>query len=182
MAASSPNIRHDFCVQPMLTDRQLWALGMIVHQWSLLEQIMDQTAKAMLRDEALAEYDGTNSFKKRRRIWVACLKTKIKNPYRDEYLLISKRIASLQQQRDDHVHGLFGGIREPHKENRHGGILRNISNVKGIGPAKKIDYASMRKLAIAISEVVFSMLMAEKSVSEKFDVPRLCDALQFISE
>lgn len=174
------NARRKFRLDPMLTDRQLWALGMIICQWSTLEQIVDQHARAFFEGDALSEYDKTRSFSARRKIWISMIKAKIAEPHRAGYLEFIATVADLQSQRDNYAHGMFGGIREPHKEHRHAGMVRNFSRVKGVGQPVPTDFATMRDLAIKISEATMTLLFTEKELREEFNVSELRLALKHI--
>lgn len=174
------NARRKFRLDPMLTDRQLWALGMIVCQWAMLEANVDQHAKAFFGGDSLVEYDQTRSFSARRKFWISTVKAKIAEPHRTKYLNFIATVADLQAQRDNYAHGMFGGVREPHKEHRHAGMIRNISRVKGAGQPVPTDFATMRDLAIKISEATMTVIFIEKELCETFNASELRLALKHI--
>lgn len=174
--------RKSFQLEPMLTDRQLWALGMIVAQWSILEKLMDQHAKPLFDEATLEIYNGTRSFAERRRLWLRSIKTMMREPHRSRYVEFVAKIAALQDLRDMYVHGIYGGNNEPHQDYRHAGFVKNLSHVKGPGRTKPTQFSVMNKVARDISEISMLILFTEKALIEQSGASSLGDALRHICE
>ena len=176
------NTRRKFEIfDPMLTDRQLWALGMIVFQWSALEKLIDQHVSAFLEDDTLAKFTETRSFSTRRRIWIEAIKSGLMEPHRSNYLKFASEIGDLQTQRDNYVHGVYGGKQEPHQSHRHAGTLRNISHVKGLGRPVPTAFSTMRDLALRIAQANQKLVFTEKELRERFGTSDLRIAFKHIS-
>lgn len=63
--------RNRFPFDPGVQDKQLWAIGMIVVQWSMLEWFIDvETRKLIANDsDLLAEYNKTRNFQETVAFW-----------------------------------------------------------------------------------------------------------------
>jgi hypothetical protein len=103
--------RNRFAHNPAVPDRQLWAIGMIVVQWSMTEFLIGQQIRLLLaEDPALsAEHNKLRNFQQRVDFWQTQIETKRQEPIRSQVLALIVRIRSLNTDRDEVVHRLWGG-------------------------------------------------------------------------
>jgi len=101
-------------IQVPLSSRQPEAIGMVVVQWSMVENWMDFQMSAFLAEdiEALAEFR-KGSFRVRHRHWRDVIDSRVHEPWKQELLAIGSRIGGIKQDRDRVVHGQWG--EEPNK-------------------------------------------------------------------
>lgn len=99
--------RSKFRFQIAPSDRQLWAIGLVVVQWSQVEMFMTVVAHGLTEDDpaARAEYNDTPNMKIRHRLLRALTEAKVMEPWRAELLRLVDRIGQTQQERDRIVHG-----------------------------------------------------------------------------
>lgn len=155
---------------PMYTDRQLWALGMIVAQWATFEQISDDHFCKVLRPSDREHYKKIRRYSERREFFKTFVRAHVAQPFADQYLDWIARSASLQHDRDTYVHGLAGGAVEPGTDHRHVAVIRNVSRVKGAGPPVRNDFKRMKAVAIRISEISKAVMFFEYELAKSFNV------------
>ena len=103
--------RNLYAFNPGITDRQLWAIGMVVVQWSMTEMVIDQLIRNVIGpDEELAnQYSRHRNFQSRMDFWETQIELNFKEPIRSQYLALGRRIRDLNSQRDEVVHRAWGG-------------------------------------------------------------------------
>lgn len=103
--------RHRFAYDPGIPDKQLWAIGMIVVQWSMTEWFIDVSARQLIigDDKARDEYAKRRNFQQRLDFWQVRVEQKTSEPWRSIALSYVSRVQALNSQRDDVVHRLWGG-------------------------------------------------------------------------
>lgn len=103
--------RQRFVMDPAIPDRQLWAIGMIVVQWSHVESWIEMSTRHLVKDDpdAVSQYDGLRNFKQKVDFWQTQLELKSKDPYRAYMLSLVPRVRELSSQRDYVVHRLWAG-------------------------------------------------------------------------
>ena len=94
-----------------IADRQLWAIGMVVTQWGMTEFIREQEISSLIGEDVLlaAQYKKERSSQQKTRFWKTLIETKKQEPDRTKWLDFATRFETLNNQRDDIVHRLWGG-------------------------------------------------------------------------
>jgi hypothetical protein len=103
--------RHLSPFNPGVPDRQLWAIGMIVVQWSMTEFIRDQHVHELIggNASAKAEYDKLRNARQKNEFWKAQVETVMTEPERSQALALIGRVQNLNAQRDKIIHRAWGG-------------------------------------------------------------------------
>jgi hypothetical protein len=103
--------RNSFPYDPGIPNKQLWAIGMIVVQWSALEWLIDTETHRLVGDnQALKEeYKQLRNFQQSLAFWQTQTDLKAREPARSQVLALIPRIQNLSSQRDEVVHRLWGG-------------------------------------------------------------------------
>jgi len=103
--------RHRYVMDPGIPNRQLWAIGMIVVQWSNAEWFIDMSTHHLVGkdEELLGQYKKLRGFKQSLAFWVRLIELKTNDPYRCYILSLVPRIQNLNTQRDEVIHRLWGG-------------------------------------------------------------------------
>lgn len=101
--------RKKFQFQVTPSDRELWAIGMVAVQWSLLENWMNTCVIGLVQfdPEARKVYDQTHSLEARIEQWRHLAKTEMLEPYRSSMLALINRVAETKQMRDRIIHGTW---------------------------------------------------------------------------
>lgn len=165
--------RHRFVYDPGISDRQLWAIGMIVVQWSMTEYWIDMsTHQLMNKDEKLlTRYKAVRGFQLSLMFWEFLLDTRSTDPFKSSMKALVPRIKDLSAQRDEIVHRMWGGGMEAQSPAAAGlpttdaGMLPNpgerfkASEKGGLIPFKwKADFSRLRRLATDIGELNRNLL------------------------
>src|SRR5260370_38461943 len=89
--------RNQFPTQPGVPDKQLWAIGMVVVQWSQIEWFMDMSTRQLIGDDqaVLAEYEKVRGFQLKLAFWKIQLELKGKDPARSNFLALVPRMQPL---------------------------------------------------------------------------------------
>jgi hypothetical protein len=103
--------RNHYPFNPGITDRQLWAIGMVVVQWSMTEMIVDGQIRGLIGpDQALtAEFARHRNFQSKMDFWQSQIELNVSEPRRSSSLALARRIRDLNSQRDEVVHRAWGG-------------------------------------------------------------------------
>ncbi len=142
-------------------DRQLWAIGMVVVQWSALENLLTGVANGILANDENARkiYEETRVTKLRLDMLHTHVDQRVVDPARERLIGIIGRAKEMQAERDKIVHGAwtapfedepehasafsFGGARRPFEWKLTFGRLVEI--------ARKIDKLQADLLQIIMS-------------------------------
>lgn len=102
-------------MNPAVPDRQLWAIGMVVVQWGMTEFLREQITFNLMGDDAvlLEEYKRQRSSVQKTAFWKQLVIQKMQEPDRSKYLDFVRRFETLNNQRDDIIHRLWGGGMQP---------------------------------------------------------------------
>jgi hypothetical protein len=102
--------RNRFDFNPATSDRQLWAIGMVVVQWGMLEFIIEQQICDAIQGhpDLTAEYKKLRNFKQTVDLLQRLVELKTE-PTRSIALRLVQRIRDLADQRDKVIHKLWGG-------------------------------------------------------------------------
>jgi hypothetical protein len=103
--------RNRFDFNPAVSDRQLWATGMVVVQWGMTETIIEQQIQLLIASDPPldAEYKNLRNFQQTVDFLQTQIELKIQDPRRSQALALITRIRNLSTQRDEVVHRLWGG-------------------------------------------------------------------------
>ena len=103
--------RNRFVYDPGISDRQLWAIGMVVVQWSMTEWFIDMSIRNLIGADqgALEEYEKVRNFQQSVAFWKAQLDLRSQDPFRSNVLFLIPRVQALNSQRDEVIHRLWGG-------------------------------------------------------------------------
>jgi hypothetical protein len=165
--------RHSFPFDPGIPNKQLWAIGMIVTQWSALEWLIDTDMNSLIaNDEALkAEYKKLRNFQQTLAFWQTIVETRAPEPSRSVVLAMIPRIKDLSGQRDVVVHSLWGGGAEGESpameglETTDAAIMPNPGTpIKGkpgnIPPRWRATFIRLRQLAREIATLNRDLMIA----------------------
>ena len=146
--------RKKFYFHILPSDRQLWAIGMVVVQWSQLEMLLAVVAYALVAGDPVARkrYDETRSFGIRLDLLQGLVNEQVKQPHCDQIIALIVRIRNLQLLRDRVVHGAWTGEAVGPLETQTANAVFNF-----IKPRQsfewKLDYAGIMKTAHAIDDL-----------------------------
>ncbi len=103
--------RVQFPCNPGVADRQLWALGMIVVQWSMFESLVEQEIEklAATAEERMNVDRKTRGFGQRIEFWETLIKKSCEGPMRDLRLSLVLRGKDLGARRDEVIHRSWAG-------------------------------------------------------------------------
>jgi hypothetical protein len=96
---------------PGISDRQLWAIGMVVVQWGMIEMMMHtHVLKLVGKGPLYEDYRKLPSFKHQREFWETQCKARIlEEPVRTAIIQIITEVKRLKDERDRIMHGSCGG-------------------------------------------------------------------------
>jgi hypothetical protein len=98
-------------LNPGISNRQLWAIGMIVTQWGMAEFIRNQNIVNLIGDDQnlTAEYKSIRNSEQRTEFWKGLIEAKCQEPERTQHLDFIVRFQMLNDRRDHIVHRMWGG-------------------------------------------------------------------------
>jgi hypothetical protein len=96
---------------PGVSNRQLWAIGMIVVQWGMAEFIRNQSIHNLIRDDSklTAEYKSLRRSDQITKFWKMLVEIKTQEPEQTKNLHFITRFQGLNDKRDNVVHRMWGG-------------------------------------------------------------------------
>ncbi len=102
---------HKFPFDPGVPNKQLWAIGMIVVQWSMTEMIIESNSLLLIAGDAdlLKEYRMRRNFQQRLVLWETLLELRGEEPAKSTARALIPTIQALSSQRDEVVHRSWGG-------------------------------------------------------------------------
>ncbi len=158
--------RNRYPMSPAVPDRQLWAIGMIVVQWSMTEWTIDVQTRKLISDDKvdLAQYTALRSFQQRLAFWRTQIELKHAEPLRSHLLAFIPAVQALNSQRDEVVHRLWGGGMEGDSwaagglETSDGGMLPKPGTpIKSKGPhipySWNADFQRLRRMATEMANL-----------------------------
>ena len=103
--------RNGYPYTPGVPDRQLWAIGMIVVQWSMTELIVSQKIRDLAQndEQLLKEHAKKRNFQQQIVFWVSLIESKLQDPLRSDSLKFVERVRNLSSKRDEIIHRAWGG-------------------------------------------------------------------------
>jgi len=103
--------RNPYDMSPAVTDRQLWAIGMLVVQWSMTEMAIEEHIRFHIAgDAALAEESKTiRRAQSRIDFWERLVEMRMLEPDKTQALAQIGRVRNLNALRDEVVHRPWGG-------------------------------------------------------------------------
>src|SRR5262245_3211633 len=103
--------RNVFPSNPAVSDRQLWAIGMVVVQWSMAELFIENLIRQLIgSDQALAEQRAAAwAFQPTANFWQSQIESKMTDPQRTQALTLLAKARNLNSQRDEVMHRGWGG-------------------------------------------------------------------------
>jgi len=158
--------RNRYVYDPGVSNRQMWAIGMIVVQWSMLEWFIDMSTHRLMSDDQalMAEYKNLRNFKQSLAFWKTLLELKTAEPFRSHAIAVVPRIQNLSAQRDEVIHRLWAGGAEEDSWGGAGlattdaGLMPNPGEKVANGPREglipftwKATFVRLRKLATDIA-------------------------------
>jgi len=165
------NARKKFNFDFAPSDRQLWAIGMVVVQWTSIEQMVKAffhsfTDENDPNDPIRKQFDSTRSMQMRLDQWAELTKQRIQPSWQSPLLDLINRARQVQDMRDKIVHGTWSD-----KEN-----AQTISS-EAYGPFSwgmpghpfswKLDYQGILAVALQIDGLQKQMLdFAFRAVGE----------------
>ena len=109
----STNARKKFLYNGAPSDRQLWAIGMVVVQWTLIEQMVKTDVHSFTNeddpdDPIRSVFDSTRSMRMRLDQWEELTKERIQQAWQKPMLDLINETRQVQDLRDKIVHGTWG--------------------------------------------------------------------------
>jgi hypothetical protein len=160
------------------SDRQLWAIGIVAVTWTLLDNLLQVSASALAGDDkAIKEqYDSVRSFKIRIDILKDLIETRMREPFRQQFLDLVTEIKNAQVLRDRIIHGSWGD---------NGRLLIDDPEARGafnwLQPHPpfdwKLDYGKIKEVAERVDDLAFRWSHAAISGEIGSDI-KLSDALR----
>lgn len=153
--------RKKFRFQIAPSDRQLWAIGMVVVQWSSVETMITIYAHAFTGEKSPAreQFDRTRALDVRIDQLEDLAKQNTLPQWRERVLGIINEARQVKELRDKIVHGMWGG-----KENisandmgAHGPFKFARPNKPNSAFSWKLNYGDILKVAVRIDAVHFAM-------------------------
>lgn len=104
------NKRKEFFFHIEISDNQLWAVGMVVVQWGLIEQLITIITHALVDDDAAKkeEFNKTWSHARRMSMMEELAKEKFREPFLSQFKRFVTEMKNIQDIRDKIVHGSWG--------------------------------------------------------------------------
>ena len=149
----TPRRRRDLPFDVVPTDRQLWAIGLVVTQWSSLELMIQILGHALTEKDSpeRTEFDSSLRFKRRLRQLRILVETRIMEPWNSEILHVLTEIGSIQNERDKIVHHSFGqSENQLETPNR---VTLDDYRPGRVNYGWKLDYNTIRNVAIKIADL-----------------------------
>lgn len=150
--------RAKFKFQIVPSDRQLWAIGLVVVSWTLIEQTMQMIAYGLSAEnsEERNQFDQNRAFKKRLDLLEDMIKAEMRSPYREAFLALLAETRNAQDLRDKIVHNTWGG------DGHQGGDARGVFNWSKPNPIFdwKLDFGGIKAVATRIDQLGYSWQMA----------------------
>jgi hypothetical protein len=108
------NARKKFIFNVAPSDRQLWAIGMVVVQWTYIEQMVKVFVHSFTDENDAADpireqFDSTRSMQIRLDQWEKLTKQYIQTSWQSPMLDLINEIRQVQDMRDKIVHGTWAG-------------------------------------------------------------------------
>jgi hypothetical protein len=96
---------------PGVPNRQLWAIGMVVVQWGILELIREQSIYGLMEDNAtlIEDYKRRRNSEQKNTFWKTLVEAKMEEPERSKNRAFITRFEALNNQRDEIIHRMWGG-------------------------------------------------------------------------
>jgi hypothetical protein len=170
------NARKKFRFNMAPSDRQLWAIGAVVVQWTAIEQFVKVFAHSFTDeedpdDEVRKHFDNTRSMQMRLDQLEDLSKTKLNPPWIPKMLTLLNEIRQVQDMRDKIVHGTWGDKNEAPKagSDTHG----TFSLGRPGHPFDwRLDYGGIVQVALRIDALQAAMfdfaIQANGTTSEQF--------------
>lgn len=159
----SPFARSKFRYQVTPSDRQLWAIGMVVAQWALLEQLLAITAdgftdKEDANDPLRKHFESLRGFDRRMDALEGLIKSRMKMPWQGEILGIMRQVRDLADLRDKIVHGTWVGKLNAQQA---GSEAHGVSKWIKPGPPFewKLNYGGIVDVAVKIDDAHHQLMM-----------------------
>jgi hypothetical protein len=156
--------RVGFFFDPAVPNRQLWAIGMVVAQWSMTETMMHNSAQRLTGEKTplWAEYEAQASFKHHLQFYKGLVETKLADPKRAQFLLLISEIQRLKSQRDRVMHQPWGGGMEEDSPSSGGLPTTDAEIISGHfqNPRWALSFPRLKQLAAELSLVNAKMAEA----------------------
>jgi hypothetical protein len=103
--------RHRLTFNPAVPDKQAWAIGMVIVQWGMTDHFREQSIYNLMGDDRklIGEYKRLRSSVEKTKFWKTLVETKMRDAERAKNLQFITRFETLNGQRDDIVHRMWGG-------------------------------------------------------------------------
>jgi hypothetical protein len=151
--------RKKFRFQVTPSDSQLWAIGMVAVQWSLLEGHL-KAAHGLCGDDAATreKFDQTLVFRLRLRMVRDLIDRTIMEPFRNDLIAIIDRTGALALERDRIIHGTWSSSKPPPAKPDEPGPLDEATEVSGSANPKpafewKLTYERLLETARKIDSL-----------------------------
>lgn len=126
-------MRFDF--NPAVPDRQLWAIGMVVVQWGMLESLIDKEIRNFIEgdDALLDQYNNLRNLRDTLDLFQRQIELKSQEPLRSNAAFFVGRIRNIASQRNEIMHRLWGGGMPNDSWNRSSGPERDAALLRQDG-------------------------------------------------
>ncbi len=164
--------RHTYPMNPAVPDRQLWAIGMVVVQWSMVEFLVMQHVRDLSKGKTtvLQELNEARNFKQIVQVW----REQFDHLPPDENARLqnlSERVLNLSAQRNELIHRAWGGGMQQGSWSAEGFDTTDAKLLKK--PGDRIDpnggakstiswdltFNGIRKIAVQIAQLNSELMM-----------------------
>lgn len=147
-----------FKFQVAPSDRQLWAIGLVVVTWTHIEQLIQVVAHSLTTETSpeRIEFNQTRAFKLRLDQVKAIIEAELRPPYRETFLNLVAETRITQDLRDKIVHNSWGG------GGTDGSDARGVFNWSKPRPAFdwKLDFGGIKAVAVRIDALAYAWNIA----------------------
>lgn len=182
------NARKRFHCQVTPSDRQLWAIGMVAVQWTLLEYDIKVIAHSLYGDDSAArsEFDRMLVFRHRLRMLRDLITEKIVDEFRPGFLAILDQIGALALERDRIIHGMWSSDQPPPEKPDEPGPADEATHVSNTPKPKpafewRLTYQRVMETALKIDATSFEIKNFLATTMGKPPSFLMSDALKRIS-
>jgi hypothetical protein len=139
-----------FKVMPAISDNELMGIGLVSHNWSVLEAMLDDWLLAANGGPFKAERGHRASFVERARRLRHLSLEQLRGQWAERVGGVIEKALSLKGQRDQIIHGIWGG-------GSGDAYVRLIDCGVG-GASRKVRYGKLREIALKIDGVSAQLL------------------------
>lgn len=174
-------IKTGLSVEPIATNEELWATGLVASLWTIIETIITEYGDALTSYDARSKkrFHGDRGTRRRVRLLRVIVRRHVLPQYVPLVIDFCDRISSMQQQRDRIIHGMWGETLPKPDEDAGPPYLHEIR--PNLRPFKwQLTYEDIFNVARRIDALITDMLMFKVALMQPTDQRSSHDALRRI--